>query len=617
MATMPKELLVIDDEPKVCQALKAFFTGKGFHVATATTIQAALEQLQQAPADVVLLDLRLPDGSGLDLLATLKARVPSLRVVVISGLGDQQTIQEAFQRGASDYLTKPFDFSRCFYAAMGIETVDLSEIQAEPEALACVPETVAQEYRMLPLRLRRDVLDVAMVDPLDAQRVDELKVLLKCDVKALAATGGNIADVIQRCYRLVSDPKTPERHAEADAPSGGAMEKIAEIIRLVNALVEHAHANRATDLHLGTGPQGPWIRERIDGLLQDVPVTPPYRELYQSVVTRLKVMAQLDIAERRLPQDGRLQLKLESATLDLRLSVLPTLHGESLAIRLLEPSRLLPLEQLGLSPEQLRELEALLAKPSGLLLVTGPTGSGKSTSLYAFLAKLNTGRVNIVTIEDAIEHELPGLTQLQVQPNAGLTLAAGLGSMLRHDPDIIMIGEIRDQDTAGLAMRAALSGHLVLASLHTNDAASAIIRLVDFGVEPFLLCSTLTGIVSQRLPRLLCTACRTLAEVDAAGLSHVGPGAPAQPGTVRVGQAHGCDACRHTGYHGRTGLFELLVVDHHIRSLMLKQTSTAQLRQSAVSRGMQTLWQSGWQAAQAGRTSLQELVRVLPPPDLR
>ena len=608
---MSRELLVIDDEPTVCRALKSFFTEKGFHVATATTIQAALKHIQQVPADVVLLDLRLPDGNGLDLLAKLKARVPGLRVIIMSGLGDRQTIQEAYQRGASTYLTKPFDFLRCFYAAMGIETADLTEVRTEPEALARVPETLASEYQLVPLRMRRGALEVAMADPLDAQRVDELKVLLECDVKAFAAVGGSIGEAIQRRYR--ADDAAASARLDG-APAGDpAIGKIAEIVRLVNALVEHAHENRATDLHLGIGPEGPWIRERVDGLLRDVPITRQCRELYQSIVTRLKVMAQLDIAERRLPQDGRFWLQAGSAKLDLRLSVLPTLHGENLAIRLLEPSRILPLEQLGMNQEQLRDIGTLLAKPSGLLLVTGPTGSGKSTSLYAFLSMLNTGHVNIVTVEDPIEHELPGLTQLQVQPNAGLTFAAAMRSMLRHDPNIVMVGEIRDQETAVLALRAALSGHLVLSCLHTNDAAGAIIRMVDLGIEPFLLCSTLIGVLSQRLPRLLCAGCRTFTEVDAASLSHVGPGSPVQSGTMRVGQARGCPKCRATGYHGRTGVFELLVVDHHIRSLMLKQTSTAQLRQSAVSRGMQTLWQAGWQKVQAGRISLQELARVLPP----
>jgi general secretion pathway protein E len=281
-----------------------------------------------------------------------------------------------------------------------------------------------------------------------------------------------------------------------------------------------------------------------------------------------------------------------------------------------------------MSEEQLRPLETMLAKPTGLMLVTGPTGSGKSTSLYAFLSMLNTGKVNIVTIEDPIEHELPGITQIQVQPKIGLSFSTGLRSMLRHDPDIIMVGEIRDQETAQLAVRAALTGHLVLSTLHTNDAASGITRLLDLDIEPFLLCSTLTGVLSQRLLRQLCVECRYATEVDIATLSSLSLPMPSQAGRlhpvpreappvkpwygVHLNHAKGCQQCRNTGYRGRTGVFELLAIDHHIRSLILKRTSSAQIRQSAIAKGMQTSWQSGWQKVQAGTASLDELIRVLP-----
>jgi type II secretory ATPase GspE/PulE/Tfp pilus assembly ATPase PilB-like protein len=255
----------------------------------------------------------------------------------------------------------------------------------------------------------------------------------------------------------------------------------------------------------------------------------------------------------------------------------------------------------------------MLDKPTGLLLVSGPTGSGKSTSLYAFLSKLNTGKHHIITVEDPIEHELQGLTQIQVQPKIGLTFAAGLRSILRHDPDIIMVGEIRDEETAGLAIRAALTGHLVLATIHTNDASSGITRLIDLGIEPFLLCSTLSGILSQRLIRLLCRQCRKPTKIDGAALGAMGLNIPAEAASAKIWSSQGCHQCRMTGYEGRTGVFELLVVDHRIRSLMIKRTSAVQIRQSAMAQGMRSLWQSGWQKIQAGHTSLEELVRVLPP----
>ena len=593
---MSTHVLVVDDESKVCETLKALFEQKGCQVATAATAQAALTQLLRVQAEVVLLDLGLPDGSGLDVLSRLKEQFPHLRVIVISARADQDTIHEALQRGATGYLTKPFDFDRCFYTAMGIEVVDLTAVQVQPEATARVPRSVATQHRILPLRFHDGTLELAMTDPLDQQCLEELSATLGCAIKPLALIRGDLTEAIHQWYGV-----------------GEVVEERADVARLVNDLIQQAYAHHATDLHLGISSHGPWIRERIDGMLYDVPVTPEIKASYPLILSHIKMMASLDVVACRRPQSGRIWLEAGSIALDLRISVLPSLHGDSFAIRLLDPSRLLPLGQLGLNEEQLRALEALLAKPSGLLLVTGPAGSGKSTSLYALLSTLHTTRSNIVTIEEAVEHELPGLTQVPLQPQTGLTFAAGLRATLSHNPDIIMVGELRDAETAHLAMQAALDGHLVLSSLNTGDAASGITRLLDIGVEPFVLCSALTGLLSQRLLRGLCRDCRSAAEVDAASLSHVGLTAPAHKGPVQIWHAQGCTSCRRSGYVGRTGVFELLVVDHHIRSLILKRTSSAQLRQSAISRGMSSLWSAGWQQAKCGMTSLEELIRVLPP----
>jgi len=617
---MQKQLLVIDDEPKVCKALTALFVERGFRVSTASSGQDGLDQIARTPADIVLLDLKLPDSSGLDILSELKSRFPNLRIVVISGAADQKTIQQAMERGASDYLPKPFDFDRCFYVAMGIETADITLMAVPPEALAKVPAAVAQRYNVLPVEWREGVLKLAMADPLDVQRLDELKTILACEVKPLAVTGGDLTEVIRRTYgmgaELVPNEGAPASAQAAPAPATvreRAVEDASGVIGLVNDLLRHAHLNRATDLHLGNGPEGPWIRERIDGILYEVPVAKTFRTLYLSVVSRIKVMAGLDIAEHRLPQDGRIWSDIRSTKLDLRVSVLPTPHGENVAIRLIEPSRLLHVDQLGFNADQLRQVETLLAKPTGSLIVTGPTGSGKSTTLYAFLSKLNTGKVNIVTIEDPVEHELAGLTQIQVHPKTGLTFATGLRSILRHDPNIIMVGEIRDQETASLAIRSSLTGHQVLSTLHTNDAASGVTRLLDLGIEPFLLCSTVTGLISQRLVRRLCASCREPVDVEAASLSHVGITLPSTARDIRVWRARGCKECRQTGYHGRVAVFEVLLVDHHVRSLIIKRTSSTQIRQSAMANGMQSLMQTAWENVRTGVTSLEELIRILPP----
>ena len=616
---MARELLVVDDEPQLQQMLRVFFAQRGFRVNTASTAHEALAQLDRVKADVILLDLRLPDSSGLDVLSIVKSKFPDVRVVVISGLSDAPTIREALQRGASDYLAKPFDFGRCFYAAMGIEIVELATVQVQAEALARVPAGLAQQYQVLPVRWNEDGLDLAMADPLDVQRIDELRTLLGVPILPLGVTNGDVslAAAIERWYGVGA--AVPAREAVPPAapsarpqPAAAQPEDASGIIRLVNDLIQHAHASRATDLHIGYGPDGPWIRARIDGMLYDVPVAPRFSELYTSVISRLKVMANLDIAEHRVPQDGRAWFALGNATLDLRLSILPTVHGESVAIRLLEQSRVLQLGQLGLADDQLRQLEPLLARPTGLILVTGPTGSGKSTSLYAFLAKLNTGKVNIVTIEDPVEHEQAGLTQIQIHPKVGLTFADGLRSMLRHDPDVIMVGEIRDHETASLAVQASLIGHLVISTLHTNDASSGITRLLDLGIEPFLLCSTLSGILSQRLVRRLCTHCREAVEIETATLAHLGLNLPQEPPRLKVWRQAGCKQCRQTGYHGRTGVFELLPVDHRVRSLIIKSTPSVQIRQSAMANGMRSLLQSCWQKVEASMTSLEEVVRILP-----
>jgi len=608
-STTKKELLVVDDEVALCKTLSTMFEERGVTVATATTARAALEQVRRKHPDVVLLDLKLPDSSGFIVLSKLKAQFPDLRVIIISALSDEKTIQEALQRGASGYLPKPFDFERCFYTAMGIETVDLARLRPNPKALEHVPESVATTHHVLPIDWDGRTLQLVMPDPLDAAHCEELTALLGCAVTPLAAFGGDLAAAVRRSYAASAySPLTGG--APATEPTARPAAIPPEIIQLVEHLIQDAHANRATDLHIGIGPNGPWLHERVDGVLRDVPVIPLLRSAYVQVVMRVKALARLDTATRGVPQQGQMQFPLATTTLDLRVSVLPTACGEHLAIRLLEPSLLLPLTQLGLMEEQLSQIKALMAKPAGLLLVTGPDRSGKSNSLYALLSTLNTGHANIVTVEEHVEHLLPGLTQMPLQASAELTFASGLRAALQHDPDVVMVSDLRDAQTAFLAVRTALTGHLVLGAMHTIDSSSAITRLFDFGIEPFFLCSTLSGIISQRLVRKLCTACRESSTVDASTLVPMGIEAPKGSGSVALWRAKGCAQCGNTGYHGRSALFEILVIDHHIRSLIIKRSPGAQIRQSAISRGMIPLSQSGWQKVQAGETSVEELLRV-------
>ncbi len=614
---MLKELLVVDDEPKICRALTVLFEERGVHVVTAPSAREALEQITRVQAEVVLLDLKLPDGSGLDVLSKIKEQFPQLRVVVISALANPATIHEAFQRGASGYLTKPFDFDQCFFAAMGIEAVDLTLVRPDPQALARVPRAVAEQYRVVPIRWEQDQLQLALTDPLDEPRLEALRAALHCPIHPVAAIGGDLGEVIARWYRADSTPRAIPEESDTSSSPASAERPVSPTeasvgAKLFEGLLRNAQKHRATDLHLGLSAQGPWMRYRIDGQLVDAPVPDRLIVQYAALLDRMKALAHLDASQRHLPQQGRLKLHLSAGELDLRVSFLPTPLGENVAIRLLSPSQLLPLNELGLSPEQHQRLETILGKSSGLALVTGPSKSGLSTTLYTVLAHLARTHTNIITLEDPIERDLPRLTQVQVQPHLGLTFANGLRAALRHDPDVLMVGELADRDTTALAVRAALSGRLVVAALHTPNAASAITRLLDFEIEPFLICSALTGVLSQRLVRRLCPSCRQSVSVEPAQLASLGLVVPEAQAAVPVWQARGCAACGQSGYQGCVGLFELLTIDHQLRSLILKRTPTAQLAQSAASRGMHRLWQTGWEHVRSGITSPQELLRVLP-----
>jgi type II secretory ATPase GspE/PulE/Tfp pilus assembly ATPase PilB-like protein len=621
-----RELLVVDDEPKLCAALRQFFSERGLQVTTAAgTAREALEQLEQIHADAVLLDLRLPDSSGLEVLSLLNTRYPALRVIVISALTDYETIREAFQRGASDYLAKPLDFNRCFYAAMGLATVDLTVADAEAEALARLPAEVAWRERVLPIRWDGTSLHVAIPDPLDPERQHRLKAQVRCPVIPLGVVAGELDEAIRRHYGPLEETGTrggsvpsgdvpPPAGATATPPAGGLLPiaPSASEEELWRALLEQAQAHRATALHLGMGSHGPWVRERVDGVLHDVPAPAPLARSYYRVVSHLKRLARLDQAARAAPQYGRSVLSQDRAPVELELSILPTPHGDSVVARLQEPSRLLPLDTLGLHPEQQRLIRSVLARSNGLVLVTGPPGSGKTTTLYAALATFNSHDTHIVTLEEAVGRKLEGATQVALHPDAGFTGVEGLRAALRHDPDLIMLGELADQVTARAAVRAA-AGRLVLSTVPTADAAGAVTRLLDFGIEPFFLCAALSAVISQRLIRTLCPSCRQPVRMELASLSAMGLPVPRSTGTVELWRAAGCSTCAHTGYRGRTGAFEVLIMDPHTRLLLVKRSHSAQIRQSAVARGMQSLIHALWQKVEAGQTSLEEFARHCAP----
>ncbi len=461
----------------------------------------------------------------------------------------------------------------------------------DPAVVTALPARLALRYECLPLREVDGTLLVASAKSYSPGELDELRQLLGRPVQVVAAPAAEVAAALRQHYGVGAETVEAMLQDETLPTTASLTEAIQDLdaiggeastIRFVNELLLEAVRDRATDLHLEPYPQRLTLRYRIDGLLYEVPVPPGALRFYPAIVSRVKVMAALDVAEHRLPQDGRAKVKVQDRELDLRISILPGPEGEAVMIRLLNTNIVLGLEQLGLLPDHQQLFEKLLTKPHGIVFVTGPTGSGKTTSLYACLATLNDRTQKILTVEDPIEYRLPGIWQMQVHPKIDFTFARALRSILRHDPDVIMVGEVRDYETAETAIRTALTGHLVFSTLHTNDAAGAITRLLDMGVEPFLIASSLECAIAQRLVRLLCPQCK---------------------GTK-------CPACHATGYQGRTAIFEFLLLDDEIRQLIIQRAPATQIAQAARAKGMRTLRNDGLLKVQQGLTTEQEVLRV-------
>lgn len=479
-----------------------------------------------------------------------------------------------------------------------------------------------KENRCLPLKREDGQVVVAMANPQDQEAFQALEVALGTRITPVPAQEEEILEFIDAVYhpgsamsRLVGDlePEELDLVVEETSEIGHLrdMAREAPIIQLVNLLVLRAIQLGASDIHLEPFENEFRVRYRKDGLLYEAE-SPP-KGLQAAVLSRLKIMARLDIAERRLPQDGRFRLKVKGHDIDFRVSTIPTLLGESMVIRILDREKvILDLNRLGFPPKELEQFDDLIHRPYGMLLVTGPTGSGKTTTLYAALERINSPEKKIITIEDPVEYRLAGVTQMQVKPSIGLTFARGLRHIVRQDPDVVLVGEIRDRETAEIAIHAALTGHLVFSTLHTNDASGAVTRLLEMGIEDFLLASAILGILAQRLVRLICPECRQPLS-QTVGLEAMGNGPNGltlekKPERFFIGA--GCPACYHTGYQGRTGIYELLLVGDAIRQLILKQADASALRQTAVSLGMQTMADDGWAKVAQGLTTTQEVLRV-------
>jgi general secretion pathway protein E len=498
-----------------------------------------------------------------------------------------------------------------------IPSLDIKEI--DPTLIEKVPISFARRHELLPFKKAGNLVQVATSNPLNLSALDDLRLLLGAPLQIVAVPSRVIINSINQVYERTTDSA---EQAISDL-SGESLTTLAEemaepedlldasdeapMIRLVNSILFQAVQQRASDIHFEPFEREVAIRYRIDGVLYNV-LSPPKR-LQSALLSRIKIMAGMNIAEKRLPQDGRIGLKMGGREIDIRVSDVPTAHGERLVLRLLDKtSLLLNLEDIGLSAEGLSIIHQLIQMAHGIVLVTGPTGSGKTTTLYSGLNRINSSDKNIITIEDPIEYQLKGIGQIQVNPKINLTFASGLRSILRQDPDIIMVGEIRDTETAEIAIHASLTGHLVLSTLHTNDSAGAITRLLDMGIEPFLVSSSVIAIVAQRLVRLICSECRisyhpTAEELHKLGMKKNGP-------DILFHRGKGCPHCMNTGYRGRSGIYEILMLDDEVRNMILSKMDSGRIKAKAVSKGMVTLREDGARRVTAGATTTEEVLRV-------
>ncbi len=493
-----------------------------------------------------------------------------------------------------------------------IQKIDFNAVTVKPEVLKRISENIARNNRVVPISEENGMLLVAMADPLDLAAIDDIGIAAGMVIKPCIATRSSIQIAIERYYGKETAEKAVEdfgRQMGLEQFADTEMELSSEVtnapvVKLVNAIVQHAIKMKASDIHIEPLEDIFRIRFRIDGELQDIMNSP--KKAHQAIVTRIKIIGSMDIAEKRLPQEGRVEMTIDGKDVDLRLSILPTVYGEKVVIRILGRSDLmLSREELGFSPENEVQFDRILKSPNGIILVTGPTGSGKTTTLYAVLKELNKISKNIITVEDPVEYKLRGISQVQVNIKAGLTFSGGLRSILRQDPDIIMIGEIRDVETAQIAVRAAITGHLVLSTIHTNDSASTISRLIDMGIEPYLVSSSVVGIMSQRLVRKICSRCKTSykPEIPELSMLKMRESQPLYKGT-------GCSACNNTGYSGRTAIHEVMPIGRDMRELIDRKANIDQIRHLAAKSGTISLRESCTKLVLNGVTTTEELMRM-------
>ena len=521
---------------------------------------------------------------------------------------------------AEEMITED-DLLNILSSQLNIPVVNLEEAIIDPKVPLLLPSKIAQRYSMLPIEETENKIVIAVADPTNIQGIDDAKMMLNKDVELVLCRKADLlrniddyyggVESVQELLEGITEDDIELVKDEADLTGNGAVDiEDNRIVKYVNLIILEAIKNHASDVHLEPFENEFVIRQRIDGVLHKMPAPP--KQVQNAVISRIKVMADLNIAESRLPQDGRIKLRLAGKEIDLRVSSLPTVFGESVVLRLLDrTAQILTLEQLGMSDETRIKMEKIIENPNGIVVVTGPTGCGKTSSLYACVVKLHNPEDKFITVEDPVEYEIDTLTQVQVHEKVGLTFGATLRSILRQDPDIILVGEIRDVETAEISIQASLTGHLVLTTLHTNEAAGSITRLIDMGIEPFLLTSTILAVCGQRLVRMICPMCKEVADIDKEKLKLLAP-----PNTdiskITLYRGRGCEECAGTGYKGRTGIFELFIMSEEIQELVLQKAPANVLHAKAQELGMVTMAMDGWNKVMQGITTLEEVHRVAP-----
>ncbi|WP_027339324.1 type IV-A pilus assembly ATPase PilB [Halonatronum saccharophilum] len=550
-------------------------------------------------------------------------------ILVEAGFINEEELQEALriQKDSDKRLGKVMkemnllteqDVVEALEFQLGIPQVDLEKFIIDDEVIKIIPESLAVRHRAIPIKKRGRRLTVAMEDPLDVLAIDDIRIKTSCEVDPVIATASEIELALQRYFgndNLVSELLDDIGSKWGTDDEGEDVDRLREmvddapVVRLVNNIIIDGIRTRASDIHIEPQDDQVRVRYRIDGVLHNHMTIP--KHTHSALVSRVKIMSEMDISERRIPQDGRIQMVIgDGREVDLRVSSLPTVRGEKVVLRILDKSNLmLSIDKLGFLDNQERSFKKMIGQPHGMLLITGPTGSGKTTTLYSALSSLDTSDDNIITVEDPVEYRLEGINQVQTLPKAGLTFANALRAILRQDPDIVMIGEIRDKETAEIAIHAALTGHLVLSTLHTNEAAGALGRLIDMGVEPFLVASSIMGVIAQRLVRRICPDCKAENDdiiIDPQLEKYLGEGKD----KISLYNGEGCRNCNDTGYRGRAAIHEVLEIDSDIKKLIVNNASADEIEEEAKKKGMITLETSGLMKAEQGVTTLEEIMRV-------